>query len=64
VLFYMHRMTSFRERPQTCESRQERRRWRPAPGVGDGYWVQNWDITTPAMRCRAVKIDGKTITNR
>jgi hypothetical protein len=34
------------------------------PQVGDGYWVQNWDITTPAMRCRAVKIDGKTITNR
>jgi hypothetical protein len=66
--FYMDRVISFSDGPQTCENAAKHL---SEPGsedaphqVGDGYWVESYDLKTPAIRCHIVKIDGKTITMR
>jgi hypothetical protein len=66
VMFYMDRMTSFRDAPPTCENAAKELSEQGVvdgpPQVGDGYWVQDWDLKAPAIRCHIVKIEGKTIT--
>jgi hypothetical protein len=68
VSLYMDRMMSYRDGPQTCEEAAKRLTEEGTlegpPQVGDGYWVENWDISKPTIRCHIVKIDGKTIEMR
>jgi hypothetical protein len=69
VPFYMDRMMSYRDGPQTCDGAakhlmQNGNPGRDPPQVGDGYWVESWDMSKPSIRCHIVRIDGKTIEMR
>jgi hypothetical protein len=65
-MFYMDRMTTFRDAPATCENAAKELSEHGVvdgpPQVGDGYWVESWDLKTPAIRCHIIKVDGNTIT--
>jgi hypothetical protein len=69
VPLYMDRMMDFRDAPQTCEAAakhltEDGTAGGIPPQVGDGYWVEDWKMLKPSIRCHIVKIDGKIITMR
>jgi hypothetical protein len=65
VPLYMDRMSEFRDGPQTCANAakhlSEDGTLGGPPEVGDGYWIESFDLEKPAIRCHIVSIDGKRI---